>query len=83
LEKRLWTRQDHVVRGVWFAVGAEGAEGVVVLLAVVLIGTVPWIDADDAGQIFRAEVIDQDGFLVGDDEVTAVAAVVAEGFGDD
>src|SRR5262245_37222248 len=43
----LRTRYDDVVRGVGFAIGAKGTEGVMVLLAVVLIGTVPRIDADD------------------------------------
>ena len=45
---RLRAGDDDVVRGIGFAVRAEGAEGVVVLLAVVLIGTMPWIDADYA-----------------------------------
>lgn len=54
------TRNDDVVRSVRFAVRAEGTEGVVILLAVVLIGTMPGVDTDYAGQVARAEVIDQD-----------------------
>ena len=71
-----------VVGGVGFAVRAEGAEGVMVLLAVVLIGAVPGVDADYALQVAWAEVIDQDRFFVGNDEMAAVATEVAEGFGD-
>ena len=40
--------EDDVVRRVGFAVRAEGAEGVVVGLALVLIGTVPGIDSNYA-----------------------------------
>jgi hypothetical protein len=45
---KLRAGDDDVVGGVGFAVRAEGAEGIMVLLAFVLIGTVPGINADDA-----------------------------------
>lgn len=47
-QRLLRTRNDDVVRGVGFAVRAEGAEGVAVLLAVVFVGTVPGVYTDDA-----------------------------------
>lgn len=50
---------DDVIGGVGFAVGAEGAKGITVLLAIILIRTLPGIHTDYTGQIFRAEVVDQ------------------------
>ena len=48
--RRLWlgAGDDDVVGCVRLAVGAEGAEGITVLLAVILVWTVPWIYADHA-----------------------------------
>ena len=53
-----------------------------VLLAFVLVRTVPWIDTNDASQVFRAEVIDQDRFFVRDNEVTTLIAKLIQGGSD-
>ena len=53
----LWTRDDDVVRGVGLAVRADGTQRVMVLLAVVLVRTVPWIDTDYTWKVTRAEVV--------------------------
>jgi len=53
----LWTRDDDVVRGVGLAVRADGTQRVMVLLAVVLVRTVPWVDTDYTCQVTRAEVV--------------------------
>ena len=55
---KLWAGDNDVVWCIWLAVGAEGTEGIMVLLAFVLIWPVPGIYTNYARQITRAEVID-------------------------
>ena len=78
----LGTRDHDVVRCVGFAVGAKGAEGIMVRLAFVFIRPVPWIYTDDAREIARAEMIDQDRFAVRNDKRAAFATEFGQGFGD-
>jgi len=68
VEKTSRTGDYNVVRCVGFAVGAEGAEGIMVWLAFVFIRPVPWIYTDHACEIARAEMIDQNRFAFRNDK---------------
>src|ERR1043165_3281597 len=69
--------ERHVVGGAGLAVRAVGGERVGVGRAVVAVGVVPGVEADDLFDVARAEVIHERGRVRGDD---VEAALAPEGF---
>src|SRR5687767_6129175 len=72
------TYELDVVRSVRFSIRTGGAECEVVAFALILVGLVPWVHADDLGQIARAEVVDSYSLAVGNDVGAALPAKLLE-----